>query len=431
MLNPRLQKASLLIDQRRYELAEPELTAAMAEEPNNAFAHAYMAFCLLARKDYERATEFAQRAIHLRPDLALGYSVAAIVWRSRNYLDKAEASIREAIAISPHDPDYHVTLSGIKYHQRDWATALQAAETALSLNPEHIDALNLRAESLRKLGRVQDARVELQNALRVDPDSADTHATLGWACLQNGDRAKASEHFREALRLDPDSEWARQGVLETLRSYNPLYRPLLKFFLWMQSLSGRAQWGVIIGAYVLYRVLLGLAGQNPTWKPFIMPVVFIYIAFVAATWIGKPLMNLALRLHPLGRLALSCEERIAANWIGGFLAAGVAAFIGSILYPGILGVVALVLLVMVIPLAAMFSVHEPKPRLAAIAYTLLIAACGALFVIGTALSPDVPKGQTNRSLMDGLSTLGFLGLFLGAFVSPLVANILNSIQWKK
>ncbi|MCC6125313.1 MAG: tetratricopeptide repeat protein [Pirellulales bacterium] len=428
---PRLQRASLLVDQRRYDLAEPELTAAMAEEPNNALAHALMAICLLARKEYERATEFAERSIHLRPDLSQGYSIAAIVWRSRNYFDKAEASIREAIAISPHDPDYHATLSGIKYHQRDWEAARRAAEAALALDPEHIGALNLRAESLRKLGRVQDARIELQNALRVDPDSADTHAALGWAHLQKGDRAAAVAHFREALRLEPDSEWARQGVLETLRSYNPLYRPLLKFFLWMQSLSGAAQWGVVIGLYFCYRFLWGLTREYPSWKPFIMPLIILYVAFAAATWIGKPLMNLALRLHPLGRLALAREERIAANWIGGFLTAGLAALAVNAFYPSFFEEAAIALLVMVIPLAAMFGVHEAKPRLAAVAYTLLIGACGALFVVGIALSPVAPQGQTDRSLMHALGNLGFAGLLLGAFLSPLACNLFNSINWKK
>ena len=281
------------------------------------------------------------------------------------------------------------------------------------------------------MGRTQDARQELQNALRLDPDSADTHAAMGWTYLQRGNRAKASEHFREALRLDPNSEAARKGVLETLRSHNPIYRPLLKFFFWMQSLGGRAQWGVIIGAYVVYRILLTMANENPVWRPFLMPVVFGYIAFAAATWIGKPLMNLALRLHPFGRLALSREERIAANWIGCFLAAGLAALLGAQFYPGILKVLALTLLVMVIPLAAMFRIREPKPRKAAIAYTVLIGLCGGLFLVGCILGPDPPNGIDEPSLAAAMRVWGFLGLLLGAFVSPLVSNILVSINWKR
>jgi len=271
----------------------------------------------------------------------------------------------------------------------------------------------------------------LQNALRLDPDSADTHATLGWNYLQNGNRAKANEHFREALRLDPDSEWARQGILETLRTYNPLYRPLLKFFLWMQTLTGRAQWGVIIGLYVVYRIILATARANPEWGPYLMPLIFVYIAFVAATWIGQPLMNLALRLHPLGRLALSREERIAANWIGCFLAGGVLAMIASSFVSAIFLLVGLALLLMVIPLAAMFRIHEPRPRIAMTVYTALLGLCGVLFVVGCALAPGIADNNSQPSHWEAISNLGFYGMLLGAFFSPLVSNVFVSIKWKR
>jgi tetratricopeptide (TPR) repeat protein len=430
-MTPQLQRATLLIDQHRYDLAERELSAAMAEDPNDAFTHACMAICLLARQQYDQATELAERAVHLNPEMPMGHSVLAMIWQKRNYHEKAEASIREAIALAPHDPDFQAQLSNIKYHQNDWEAARQAAEAALALNPEHIDALNLRAESLRKLGRTQDARVELQNALRLNPDSADSHAVLGWNYLQQGDRKNATKHFREALRLDPESEWARQGALETLRSYNPIYRPLLKYFLWMQSLGSRAQWGVIIGAYVVFQVLRNLANSNPAWEPYIMPLLLLYAVFAVGTWIGRPLMNLALRLHPLGRLALSREERIAANWIGGFLFCGLAALAGAFLYSAVLVNAALALLLMIIPLAAMFNVHEPKARLAAIAYTILVGLCGAVFVAGTVLSRDVPNGELDRSLARALGNLGFMGLILGVFVSPIMSNIIASIRWKR
>lgn len=426
-----MQRASLLISQHRFELAERETAAALAEDPNDARAHAFMAICLLSREQFDQATEFAERTIHLQPDMPLGYSVAALVWRARRYYDKAESLIREAIALAPYDADYLATLGSIKYLKGQWEEARQSAESVLAIDPENTDALNLRAESLRKLGRAEDARVELQNALRVDPDSADTHATLGWTYLQEGNRAKACEHFREALRLDPNSLWAREGVLETLRSYNPLYRPLLTFFIWMQSLSGRAQWIVILGAYVLYHVLRGVADANPAWQPFIMPVIVLYIVFAAATWIGKPLMNIALRLHPLGRLALSREERTASNWIGGFLVAGLIALAGALFYPDVSGPIAMALLLMVIPLAAMFNVREPRPRMLVTIYTIIVGACGAMFVIGDILSLGFPKEHVIHSLLRLMGSVGFLGMLLGAVAAPWACNILVSINWKR
>jgi hypothetical protein len=50
---------------------------------------------------------------------------------------------------------------------------------------------------------------------------------------------------------------------------------------------------------------------------------------------------------------------------------------------------------------------------------------------GVAFAPSVPDGQANRSLLHALKNLSFLGLLLGAFISPLVSNIIASIDWKK
>jgi tetratricopeptide (TPR) repeat protein len=432
-MTPHLQRATLLIDQGRFELAEKELAAAMAQEPEDSLAHGCMALCLLARQAYDRAAEFAQRAIHLRPDAPWGYYVSAVVWRERNYLDKAEAFIREAVALDPQDPDYRAVLGGIKHQQGDWEAARLAAEDALALDAEHIAALNLRAESLRKLGRTLDAHRDLENALRVNPDSAETHAALGWTYLQDGQRRPAEKHFREALRLDPESEWARQGVLESLRAYNPVYRPLLKYFIWMQSLGRGAQWGVILGGYFGYRILGGMAEANPALAPWLMPLIVLYIVFAAATWLGQPLMNLALRLHPFGRLALSRDERIGSNWIGGFLAAGLTALGASYCWPeaASLFLVAIALLLMVIPLATMFNLSAPQPRRIALLYTLAVGACGVVFVAGAMLGPlwigDEGNERTLLLLLGATSN----GLLWGAVLAPLATNILCSITWKK
>ena len=326
-------------------------------------------------------------------------------------------------------------LGGIKHRQGDWEAARQAAETALAIDAEHVAALNLRAESLRKLGRTQDAHQELQNALRVNPDSADTHATLGWTYLQNGQRRKAEKHFREALRLDPESEWARQGVLESLRAYNPVYRPLLKFF----HLDAEPRHARAVGRDPRRICRLPRAGRlanaNPALRPWLMPLIVLYIVFVAATWLGQPLMNLALRLHPFGRLALSRDERIGSNWIGGFLAAGLAALAASYGWPDSesLFILAVVLLLMVIPLATMFVLPpSSQPRKIALLYTLAVGACGlaVLAVLGRdALWPPQNEAEFARSL--SFFTAAFNVLVWGAILSPLATNILCSITWKK
>ena len=54
-MSPHYDRALLLYQQSRYDLAEQELRQALANEPNDAFAHALLALCLCHRKDYPAA----------------------------------------------------------------------------------------------------------------------------------------------------------------------------------------------------------------------------------------------------------------------------------------------------------------------------------------------------------------------------------------
>jgi hypothetical protein len=112
-----------------------------------------------------------------------------------------------------------------------------------------------------------------------------------------------------------------------MKARNPLYRPLLRAFLWMGGLEGKAQIGLVLGLFVGSRVLRGLARARPELAPFIFPVLGIYAGFVLLTWIAEPLFNLLLRLDRFGRHALSREQIVASNWLGADLAVGLAALL--------------------------------------------------------------------------------------------------------
>ena len=223
------------------------------------------------------------------------------------------------------------------------------AEQGLQHDAEHVGCNNARAMALTRLGRTAEAGQTLASALEREPENAWSHANLGWASLHEGDSKKALEHFREALRLDPTEDYAKAGLVEALQARNPIYGLMLRYFLFMSRLSGRAQWTFIIGAYLINRMLRGLARSNPQWAPWIMPVLVAYIAFVVLTWISQPLFNLLLRLNRYGRHALSDDQRRGANlvgilfflalvcllaWLWGGAAAGLAFF--GLIYFGLL-----------------------------------------------------------------------------------------------
>jgi tetratricopeptide (TPR) repeat protein len=410
-----LQRALLLMEQSREELAEQELRKHLESDPEDARAHALLALCLSRRENYTTATEEAQAAIARAPDLAFGYYALASVMHDRNRLKEALAAIKEAIRLEPDEADYFAMLAAVQFSQRQWNLVLEASEQGLALDPDHVQCTNLHAMALVKLGRKEEAGRTIDAALRRDPEDALSHANQGWTLLEKGDHRQALEHFREALRLEPGMDWARQGIVEALKARYFIYGMVLRYFLWMAKLSPRAQWGVVVGGYVGYQLLRSMARTNPQWEPYIWPLLIVYLGFALLTWIGDPLFNLLLRLNRFGRLALSREEIVFSNWIGGCILLSLAGF-GLELATGhpaafLTGVVGFAIL---IPLSSIHRCSEGWPRRAMILYTLALALVGF--------------GNVALSFSKGQGSSFLLTLFLvGAILSGWVANILVSI----
>lgn len=313
------QRAMILIQHDRYADAERELMKALSEEPEHAHAHAFLALCQLNQDRDKEALRFARKAVGLAPDDDICHSMLARVYLTQDRLDEAEQSIREAIRLDPEDSEHHGVLSAVHLDRKEWAETLAAAERGLALDPEDTQCANLRVMALRQLGRDDEAGDALESALSQSPDDALTHANRGWHFLKTGDQKKAFASFREALRLDPEEDWARQGVVEAMKARNFIYRILLQYFFWMSRLSPRAAWGVIIGGYIGYRFVLSAARKNPDLAPYLWPLVGVYIAFVLLTWISDPLFNLLLRVNRFGRLALTGDQILASNVFGACL----------------------------------------------------------------------------------------------------------------
>ncbi|HTH50249.1 MAG TPA: tetratricopeptide repeat protein [Candidatus Limnocylindria bacterium] len=411
----RFARANLLYQQSRHELAMQELHQLLAFEPQHPAAHALLALCLVHRLQFSEAQREAEVAVGQGPDLPFTHYALARVLEERHESAGAAAAIGEAIRLDPTDADYHAMHAQIRFNRREWPLALAAAEMGLQFDPEHVACNNLRAMALVKLGRKAEAGATIDATLTREPDNAITHANRGWTLLEEGQRKRALEHFREAMRLDPTNEWARAGIVEGLKAGNPIYAVMLRYFLWMNRLSGRAQWAVVLGGYFGNKLLSGLAATNPGWRPWILPVQILYLIFVLLTWLADPIFNLILRLNRYGRHALTDRQRQSANWVGlclllALLFLGAAAFRDwnsrELLAAAICGGLAL-------PVSSIFKVAAGWPRQVMAGYSGIMAVAG---IGGLVLDYLYNPRSGHRQWPMEAASEGLLGLFLLGFI---------------
>jgi tetratricopeptide (TPR) repeat protein len=423
-----IERGTLLLQTGRFNEAEQQFRAALIEEPSNALAHAMVGLCLLNQKSYAAAENAARQSIGLRPDWYVGYSVLASVLSERERVKPAVEAIHKAIELNPFDPHLHGTLASLRLKQRDWPATLAAADAGLEIDPENRECLNLRSIALVKLGRRNEAGATLAGALQRNPHDAMTHANQGWTLLNSGDHKAALVHFREALRIDPNLEWAKAGIVESMKARNIIYRVMLRYFLFMARMSGGMQWGIIIGLYVGQQVLFQLGESHPAFAPFVLPIILAYMVFALLTWLASPMFNLMLRIDRFGRYALSRDQTAASNWVGGLLAVGLVLFVigcfrgeNMVTRQGPFQIAGLLTAVLSLTMSAVYRCPVGWPRIVMAVYTLCLAMVMAFFA-GSAFV----KSWHGVEVVDMLRDRAKLMIEIGILAAGVVANALQA-----
>jgi tetratricopeptide (TPR) repeat protein len=381
-----LDRAHHLIAINRHSEAETEIRKALADDPLDPEALALLSLCRLDSKKYGEAVQLAEQAVAQQPDAPFLYLVLGQAQFYNKNIPKARLAISEGQRLDPSNANFFELRAHIEFYQENWEQALRETERGLELDPENVELVNLRAQTLVNLNRKSDADVTLDYALHKAPENSNSHANKGWVAIEKDRYDEAVKHFLEALRLDPENGYARRGLKEAIKGKNLLYRVILKYFLWMNKLQEKGRWAFVIGMYVLYRAFLSLSKNVPELAPFLYPFIVLYVLFAFSTWIAKPVSNLFLRLHPLGKHALDKDEILGSNIAGALALLSVGGFLAAWLLDAPTGFgIGIVAAVMLIPVGGVFAVPaESGARRSLSGYAILLAVLGLIWLANPA-----------------------------------------------
>ena len=417
-----LQRGMMLFGQGRHDLADREFRRELSEDPDSVLAHAFLALCLLSQSKHDDALREADEAIRIAPDLAFCHFARGHALLAMTRYRDAEASAAQAVELDPDDADFRSLKANIALARRRWTEALEFADQGLALEPDHSSCLNARAMALTQLGRRDEANHTLGSALADDPDDAFTHANQGWLELHRGDHVRALDHFREALRLDPTMDWARQGIVEALKARHLIYRLMLRFSLWLGRQSQKAQWAFLLAFMFGRRILSEIAQSFPTAKPFIQPILLLSFAFLMLTWVASPLFNMLLRFNRFGRLALSDEQRTASTWIGGCAVVAMVCLAANLVTGNSVAFLAAAYFgLLLLPLTVTFGRPAGRPRL------IMAVATAALALLPWPMFSVIALGEASPFAGNLDRAMNFWTLFIvGAAASSWLPALFQS-----
>jgi arylsulfatase A-like enzyme/Flp pilus assembly protein TadD len=151
-----------------------------------------------------------------RPDMPLSFLYLAQIERERGQLDSAVEALRKAVALASENAEM-VALLGAYLTQAGKAVEATAALERYERNHEpDVEVLTSHALALAKLGRSKDALAVLGRARDLDPSNAMLLVNTATVLLMSGNRESARAQFEAALRMNPDLARAHSslGILD-------------------------------------------------------------------------------------------------------------------------------------------------------------------------------------------------------------------------
>jgi len=384
-LSAAFDRGARAVQRHDWREAERSFLEALKEEPDNARAMIYVLLARKRRRVHFRKRKLMHQALALAPDDAIVLRVAGSIHRIDASHRAAVTMFKRARAIDPHDADTHALLAETYLQMRKKAECEAAFTEALRLKPQNGIALGVKSDFESMYFDVAKAEQAAKIRLRGSPESTSAHLQSGHVCLAKGDVPQAYWHFREALRLSPNSDEAREAVLSALTQRFPLYS-------WAHRVSFRLRRYRFLGSFGTYYCLFQvtrLTYLHPEMPPAlrygILGAVTPLALLATVLILPMPLVHLAVRFHPVGRYTMTKTDKIETVF-------------GSVVL--VVGIVALALRVI----------------LRADAYEG-IAAASALSLAFTLLGGTLLKHSSIRWLVLGCAMLIWISMLIAVIVS--------------
>ncbi len=386
-----IERARILLKQKRYRDAEQQAAAVLKNNPNDADALQIIGHCRLDNGQFPEAIQLFKQCLGLQPgDDYVHYLLAFAYYRSKNK-GSALVNLQSAISLNPWASGYYGLYAYIMLDEHKYAEALENANTGLAVNAQDLTCLNARSQALFRLKDKDAAYDTIKEALTVDPEDDFTHTNFGWHFMETGKHKTARDHFRQALRINPNNKMARQGYKESLKANLAPYRWMLMFSLWLSNKSKKARWAIILVIWLGGQLLSRTPGDS-AYTPVLYVLLGLYLLFIVFSWVGTSIANAMLLFTREGKYVLTKPEKYVAASVCLCLLGALALAIFSahikVLKPDEQFYPALVLLTLTVPVSRFEHWELLAKQRWAVAFTIAlvvlgISATALLVVIGS------------------------------------------------
>jgi cytochrome c-type biogenesis protein CcmH/NrfG len=210
------QQVQKYLHEQKPEFAVPVLRQIISLDPKNLNANVNLGVLLFFQNDYTGALTPLRTALAFKPDLWKIEALAGIAEKRTGDPIAAQRDLQQSF--SNLDDLKIQKQAGLELVELDSSFGQLAKAAAVTEKLE--DLLPQDPQILFTAWAISSQMMDqsLLNMLFVAPDSAEMHMIIGGQLAREGDRARAIDQYRDAIRLNPHLPGAHFELAEQLRT---------------------------------------------------------------------------------------------------------------------------------------------------------------------------------------------------------------------
>ncbi|MCP4131638.1 MAG: tetratricopeptide repeat protein [bacterium] len=133
----------------------------------------------------------------------------------------------------------------------EYKQALKLFTMGIAINDADPDILNGLGITLSELGMLQESKLILEKAARLNPDDAAILSNLAGVCWDQNDPDKAIYYYNKSIELEPDAEEAYFNLIYLYMETGSLYMAFINCINFQKEFPHNEEAGDLLGEIIL------------------------------------------------------------------------------------------------------------------------------------------------------------------------------------
>lgn len=217
--------SSLCLDHENFDLGIEIADIGLRHIPNSERLYLQRGVLREEKGQTKESEQDFLMASKIAPDKALPYVALGIAWMEMDEFQKSIQLLRGKALSDPTDfmiPYLYgeaLVRSGVLPESRGGEEALESFRASVRLNPNFVHARTELGKLLLKRGKVNDAVLQLEKAVSLDPKDVAAAFQLAQAYKANGDNTRAQEMIARVgkLHVDERTPFTNKDLIRIIR----------------------------------------------------------------------------------------------------------------------------------------------------------------------------------------------------------------------